>query len=70
MGVTVFRTPKELKRKLKKRLKGNESETVKLNKFEIEERLEAIRKIDEVKRRMKPCDRGQLDKWLREDRAK
>jgi len=39
-------------------------------RIEVEERLEAARRIDEVKQRMVPVERGQLDRWIREDRER
>ncbi|MEM2110383.1 MAG: hypothetical protein QXX08_00695 [Candidatus Bathyarchaeia archaeon] len=73
MAVITLRIPEELKHKMKKRSQVNWSEFVReaiRKKIEVEERLEAAKKMDEIKRRMNPVDKGQIDKWLREDRAR
>ncbi|MGQ9469687.1 MAG: hypothetical protein ACUVTD_07720 [Nitrososphaerales archaeon] len=70
MSVITLRIPKELKDAIKKHADVNWSEVVReaiVKKIEIEERLEAIKKIDEIKKRVKPVEKGQLDKWIRED---
>jgi len=73
LAVITLRIPEELKQEMKKRSDVNWSEVVReaiRKKIEIEERLEASRKIDEIKHRIKPVERGQLVKWLREDRER
>lgn len=68
-----MRIPEDLKQEMKKRPDINWSEIVReaiKKKIESQKRVEATRKIDEIKRRMKPVDKGQLDKWLREDRER
>lgn len=73
MDVITSRIPKDLKAKMKKHPHINWSNVLReaiIKKIEIEERLEAIREIDEVKQRMKPVEKGQLDKWLKEDRRR
>lgn len=68
-----MRIPRELKEKIKKRRGVNWSEVVRAaiaRKLRIEERLEATKKIDEAKKRVKPVEVGQLDAWIREDRER
>jgi len=73
LAVITLRIPDELKEKIKKRPDINWSEVVReaiAKKIEIEERLEAVRRIDEVKQRVNPVEKGQLDKWIRKDRRR
>ena len=68
-----MRIPRELREKIKKRNGVNWSEVVReaiARRIEVEERLEAIRRIDEAKKRVKPIRVGQLDAWVREDRGR
>ena len=68
-----MRIPSELKEKIRKHPDINWSEVVIeaiAKRIEIEERLEAIREIDETKQRVKPVEKGQLDEWVREDRRR
>jgi len=68
-----LRIPSELKEKIRKRHDINWSEVVReaiAKKIEIEERLEAVREIDETKHKLKPVEKGQLDKWIRGDRGR
>lgn len=68
-----MRITSELKEKIRKRSDINWSEVVReaiAKRIEIEERLEAIREIDETKQRVKPVEKGQLDEWIREDRGR
>ena len=68
-----MRIPGELKEKIRKRRGVNWSEVVReaiARRLKIEERVEAARRIDEVKRRVKPVEAGQLDEWIREDRGR
>ena len=68
-----MRIPSELKEKIRRRSDVNWSEVVRdaiAKRIEVEERLEAARRIDEVKQRMIPVERGQLDRWIREDRGR
>ena len=39
-----------------------------IKRIEIEDRLEAVRRIEEIKKSVKPVEKGQLDKWIREHR--
>ena len=73
MDVITLRIPSELKEKIKKRRGVNWSEVVReaiARRITIEERLEATRRIDEAKKRVKPIKVGQLDAWVREDRGR
>ena len=68
-----MRIPRELREKIKKRRGVNWSEVVReaiARRITIEERLEATRRIDEAKKRVKPIKVGQLDAWVREDRGR
>jgi len=71
MAVITLRIPEELKEKIRNRSDINWSEVVReaiAKRIEIEERLEAVRSIEAAKHRVKPVERGHLDKWIREDR--
>jgi len=73
LDVITLRIPSELKEKIKKRRGVNWSEVVReaiARRVTIEERLEATRRIDEAKKRVKPVEVGQLDAWVREDRGR
>ena len=73
LSVITLRIPRELKEKIKKRRGVNWSEVVReaiARRIKIEERLEATKKIDEAKKRVKPVETGQLDAWVREDRKR
>ena len=73
LDVITSRIPSDLKAKMKKHSEINWSEVLReaiIKRIEIEERLEAVREIDEVKRRMRPVEKGQLDRWLKEDRGR
>jgi len=73
LDVITLRVPRELREKIKKRRGVNWSEVVReaiARRIEVEERLEAIRRIDEAKKRVKPIEAGQLDAWVREDRGR
>jgi len=73
LDVITLRIPSELKEKIRKRSDINWSEVVRdaiAKRIEVEERLEAARRIDEVKQRMIPVEKGQLDRWIREDRER
>jgi len=68
-----LRIPRELKEKVRRRSDINWSEVIRdaiAKRIEVEERLEAARRIDEVKQRMIPVEKGQLDRWIREDRER
>lgn len=73
MNVITLRIPNELREKIKKRPNINWSEVVReaiVKKIEVEERLEAVKRIDEARQRVKPVEKGQLDEWVREDRKR
>jgi len=73
LDVITLRIPSELKEKIRKRSDINWSEVARdaiAKRIEVEERLEAARRIDEVKQRMIPVEKGQLDRWIREDRER
>jgi len=73
LDVITLRIPSELKEKIQKRRGVNWSEVVReaiARRVTIEERLEATRRIDEAKKRVKPVEVGQLDAWVREDRGR
>lgn len=73
MNVITLRIPSELKTKMKRRSDINWSEVIReaiIKRIEMEERSEAIRKIDEIRQRVKPVKRGEIDKWLKEDRER
>jgi len=73
LDVITLRIPSELKEKIRKRSDINWSEVVRdaiARRIEVEERLEAARRIDEVKQRMIPVERGQLNRWIKEDRGR
>ena len=73
MVVITLRIPEELKEEMKKRTNINWSEVAReaiVRKIEVEDRLEAVKSIEKIKKSIKPVDRGQLDKWIREDRER
>jgi len=73
LDVITLRIPRELKEEIRKRHGINWSKVVReaiARKIEIEERLEATRRIDEARKRVKPVKAGQLDAWIREDRGR
>lgn len=73
MSVITVRIPKKLKEALRKYSNINWSNFVReaiSKRIELEEKKEAIKRIDEAKRRVKPIKRGELDKWIKEDRRR
>jgi len=73
LSVITLRIPSELKEKIKELRGINWSEVVReaiARRITIEERLEATKKIDEAKKRVKHIEAGQLDAWVREDRGR
>ena len=39
-------------------------------RISIEERREAVKALEELRRRVKPVGKGMLDRWIREDRGR
>ena len=73
MSIITIRIPRELREKMKKYEKINWSEVVRKaleEEIRIQERIEATNKIDEIRRKAKPVKKGELDKWIREDRIR
>lgn len=73
MSIITIRIPRELKEKMRKYKEINWSEVIRKaleEKIRIQEKIEAVRKIDEIRRKVKPVEKGELDKWIREDRAR
>ncbi|RLE53635.1 MAG: hypothetical protein DRJ30_06610 [Candidatus Methanomethylicota archaeon] len=73
MSIITIRIPRELKEKMKKYREINWSEVVRRaleERIRIQERIEATRRMDEIRRKVKPVKRRELDKWIREDRIR
>lgn len=73
MSVITIRIPRELKEKIKRYSHVNWSEVVReaiVRRIRIEERLEAIRILDDIRGRVKPVERGTIERWIREDRGR
>jgi len=73
LSIITIRIPRELKEKMKKYREINWSEVVRRaleERIRIQERIEATRRMDEIRRKVKPVKRGELDKWIREDRIR
>ncbi|MCS7365303.1 MAG: hypothetical protein NDF54_07705 [archaeon GB-1867-035] len=73
MSIITIRIPKELKEKMRKYKEINWSEVIRKaleEKIRIQEKIEAVRKIDEIRRKVKPVKKGELDKWIRENRVR
>jgi len=73
LSIITIRIPRELKEKMKKYREINWSEVVRRaleERIRIQERIEAMRRMDEIRRKVKPVKRGELDKWIREDRIR
>jgi len=73
LSIITIRIPRELKEKMRKYKEINWSEVIRKaleEKIRIQEKIEAVRKIDEIRRKVKPVEKGELDKWIREDRAR
>jgi len=73
LSIITIRIPKELKEKMRKYKEINWSEVIRKaleEKIRIQEKIEAIRKIDEIRRKVKPVKKGELDKWIRENRVR
>ncbi|MCD6445148.1 hypothetical protein J7L70_09210 [Candidatus Bathyarchaeota archaeon] len=71
--VISVRVPKELKAKMAKYRHINWSEVVReaiKTRISIEERREAVKALEELRRRVKPVGKGMLDRWIREDRGR
>jgi len=73
LSIITIRIPRELKEKMKKYREINWSEVVRRaleERIRIQERIEATRRMDEIRRKVKPVKRRELDKWIREDRIR
>jgi len=73
LSIITIRIPRELKEKMKKYREINWSEVVRRaleERIRIQERIEATRRMDEIRRKVKPVKREELDKWIREDRIR
>ena len=73
MSIITIRIPRELREKMKKYEEVNWSEVVRKaleEEIRIQERIEATNKIDEIRRKVKTVKKGELDKWIREDRIR
>ena len=73
LSIITIRIPRELKEKMKKYREINWSEVVRRaleERIRIQERIEATRRMDKIRRKVKPVKRGELDKWIREDRIR
>ena len=73
LSIITIRIPRELKEKMKKYREINWSEVVRRaleERIRIQERIEATRRMDEIRRKVKLVKRGELDKWIREDRIR
>ena len=73
MSIITIRIPNELREKMKKYPNINWSEVVReaiTRKIETIERLEASKKIDQIRKRVKPVEKGELEKWIKEDRGR
>ena len=72
-AVISIRVPKELKAKMAKYRHINWSEVVReaiKARISIEERREAVKALEELRRMVKPVGKGMLDRWIREDRRR
>lgn len=73
MAVITIRIPEELKEMLKNHPEVNWSRFIRealAKKLELEERKRAAKSIEEIKKRVKPVKKGELDEWVREDRRR
>jgi len=73
LAVITFRIPETLKEKLKEHSDINWSEFVReaiAKKIELEERKEAAAQVDRIKRSIEPVQKGQIDRWVKEDRKR
>lgn len=73
LTVYTLRIPEGLRGEMRKHPEINWSEVVReaiARRIELEERLEAVRAIDEARQRVKPVEKGRLDRWIREDRER
>ena len=64
LSIITIRIPRELKEKMKKYREINWSEVVRRaleERIRIQERIEATRRMDEIRRKVKPVKRGELD---------
>lgn len=73
MVVITLRVSNLLREKMKEHPEINWSEVVReaiAKRIELEERQEAVKSIEEVRGKMKPVEKGQMNQWIREDRQR
>jgi len=73
VAVITVRIDEHLKDRMKTHKGINWSEVIRraiLERVEAEERLEAVKGIDDLGKRVKAVRKGELVRWIREDRGR
>ncbi|MEM2931098.1 MAG: hypothetical protein QW797_09620 [Thermoproteota archaeon] len=73
MSVITIRIDDETRRKMRALKTVNWSHVVReaiLKRIELEERREALKRMDALTKRVKPVSKGELVRWIREDRGR